>query len=93
MIPPRLLPVLYGLGLAACTSAVPIIEQQQVLGNVDAQVDKADTSGQLSGRFLHITGISANSASSRKHWLTTSRFPFRYPLQIRNNGGANMSSG
>jgi hypothetical protein len=91
MIPPRLLPALYGLSLAACASAVPIIEQQ-VLGNVAAQVDKTEPSGQLSGRFLHITGISVNSASSRKPRLTTPRFAFRYPLQIR-NGRANMSSG
>lgn len=91
MIPPGLLTALYGLSLAARASAVPILEQQ-VLGNVDAQVDKTELSGQLSGRFLHITGISANPASSRKPWLTTPRFTLRYPLQIR-NGRANMPSG
>ncbi|KAL4917624.1 Metallo-dependent phosphatase-like protein [Aspergillus aurantiobrunneus] len=54
MIPPRLLPVLYGLGLVARTSAVPIAEQQ-VLGDLDRQEGRIESSRQLTGRFLHIT--------------------------------------
>jgi hypothetical protein len=61
MIPNRLLPVLCGFGIAACASAsaVPLTEQgaeqQQILGDVTG----AQPSGQLSGRFLHITGTTA----------------------------------
>jgi endopolyphosphatase len=57
MIPNRLLPVLCGLGIAACesASAVPLTEQgaeqQQILGDATG----AQPPGQLSGRFLHIT--------------------------------------
>ncbi|KAJ0425680.1 Metallo-dependent phosphatase-like protein [Aspergillus carlsbadensis] len=54
MISHRFLSVLCGLGIAACASAVPLAEQvagQQILGDVTG----AQPSGQLSGRFLHIT--------------------------------------
>ncbi|CEN62403.1 hypothetical protein ASPCAL09038 [Aspergillus calidoustus] len=56
MISNRLWPVLCCLGIAACASAsaVPLTEQvtgQQILGDAT----EAQPSGQLSGRFLHIT--------------------------------------
>ncbi|KAL2843113.1 Metallo-dependent phosphatase-like protein [Aspergillus pseudoustus] len=56
MIPHRVLPVLCGLGIAACASAIPLTEQvseQQILG--DDVTSVTQPSGQLSGRFLHIT--------------------------------------
>ncbi|KAL3473306.1 Metallo-dependent phosphatase-like protein [Aspergillus californicus] len=54
MISRRILSILYGLGLAACASAVPIIEQQ-VLGDPDSQNDRVGPSRPLTGRFLHFT--------------------------------------
>ncbi|KAL2858234.1 Metallo-dependent phosphatase-like protein [Aspergillus pseudodeflectus] len=56
MLSNRLWPVLCGFGIAACASAsaVPLTEQvagQQILGDAT----EAQLSGQLSGRFLHIT--------------------------------------
>ncbi|KAL2828529.1 Metallo-dependent phosphatase-like protein [Aspergillus cavernicola] len=53
MIPHRLLSILYGLGLVACASAIPITEQQ-VLSDLDSE-HRIESSRRLSGRFLHIT--------------------------------------
>ncbi|KAL4981818.1 Metallo-dependent phosphatase-like protein [Aspergillus falconensis] len=54
MIPPRLVAVLYGLGLVACARAAPVTEQQ-VLGSTESQAHQFVSSRQLSGRFLHVT--------------------------------------
>ncbi|KAI9372509.1 Metallo-dependent phosphatase-like protein [Aspergillus egyptiacus] len=42
------------LGLVACVPAIPISEQQ-VLSDLDRQKGRAESTRQLSGRFLHIT--------------------------------------
>ncbi|RDW76535.1 endopolyphosphatase [Aspergillus mulundensis] len=56
MIPPRLLAILYGVGLFAHASAVPVAEpEQQVLGTLNREEDQIESSRRLSGRFLHIT--------------------------------------
>ncbi|KAL2818297.1 Metallo-dependent phosphatase-like protein [Aspergillus granulosus] len=61
MIPNRILPVLCGLGIAASAFAIPLTEQvseQRVLGDVTLG---SQPSGQLSGRFLHITDFHLDS--------------------------------